>query len=125
MLASPYTWLPEHTKREEWVGGFKKDGESFTTLDGLKAMLGANFRLLGDPESVPFVIRETRRKFQHSLVRSHPLGAHLIAGDRSRRQPFTCSPHSLDSGDSHHQRPARTSSPGAMARVQGAQPMLG
>jgi len=30
-------------------------------------MLGANFRLLGDPESVPFVIRETRRKFQHSL----------------------------------------------------------
>jgi putative 4-mercaptohistidine N1-methyltranferase len=67
MLASPYTWLPEHTKREEWIGGFKKDGESFTTLDGLKAMLGGRFRLLGGPQSVPFVIRETRRKFQHTL----------------------------------------------------------
>ena len=36
-----------------------------------------------------------------------------------------CSPHSLCSGFSHHQRPARTSSPGATARVHGAQPMLG
>ena len=67
LIASPYTWLPEHTKREEWVGGFKKDGENFTTLDGLKAMLGAHFRLLREPVSVPFVIRETKRKFQHTL----------------------------------------------------------
>lgn len=67
LLASPYTWLTEHTKREEWIGGFKKDGENFTTLDGLKAVLGAHFRLVRGPGSVPFVIRETRRKFQHSL----------------------------------------------------------
>ena len=67
LIASPYTWLPEHTKREEWIGGFKKDGENFTTLDGLKAMLGAHFRLLREPVSVPFVIRETKRKFQHTL----------------------------------------------------------
>ena len=67
MLTSPYTWLPEHTKREEWIGGFKKDGENFTTLDGLKALLGKHFRLVREPESVPFVIRETRRKFQHTL----------------------------------------------------------
>ena len=67
LIASPYTWLPEHTKREEWVGGFKKDGENFTTLDGLKAMLGAHFRLLREPVSAPFVIRETKRKFQHTL----------------------------------------------------------
>jgi len=67
LIASPYTWLPEHTKREEWVGGFKKDGESYTTLDGLKAMLGAHFRLIRGPLEVPFVIRETRRKFQHTL----------------------------------------------------------
>ena len=36
-----------------------------------------------------------------------------------------CSPHSLCSGFSHHQRPARMSSPGSTARVQAAQPMLG
>ena len=68
ILASPYTWLEEYTKREEWLGGYKDgSGENFTTLDGLKAVLGAHFELLGEPEDVPFVIRETRRKFQHTL----------------------------------------------------------
>jgi phosphoadenosine phosphosulfate reductase len=38
----------------------------------------------------------------------------------------TCKPHSFAvSFSSHHQRPARKSSPRLMARVQGAQPMLG
>jgi len=37
----------------------------------------------------------------------------------------TCRPHSLALSCSHHQRPARKSSPTLMARVQGAQPMLG
>lgn len=67
MLTSPYTWLTEHTPREEWIGGFKKDGESFTTLDGLQAHLGKHFRLIKGPQEVPFVIRETKRKFQHTL----------------------------------------------------------
>ena len=67
LIASPCTWLPEHTKREAWVGGFKKDGENFTTLDGLKLMLGKHFRPIRGPLSVPFVIRETKRKFQHTL----------------------------------------------------------
>ena len=67
LIASPYTWLLEHTRREEWVGGFKKNAENFTTLDGLKEMLGGHFRLMQAPLDVPFVIRETRRKFQHSI----------------------------------------------------------
>lgn len=67
LIASPYTWLEEHTKREDWVGGFKKNAENFTTLDGLKEQLGKHFRLIAAPVDVPFVIRETKRKFQHSL----------------------------------------------------------
>lgn len=67
LIASPYTWLEEHTPRDEWIGGFKQAGESFTTLNGLKATLGKHFRLIQGPIEVPFVIRETRRKFQHSL----------------------------------------------------------
>lgn len=67
MLASPYTWLEEHTEKEHWLGGFKKDGESFTTLDGLKAILEPHFELIRAPEDIPFVIRETSRKFQHTL----------------------------------------------------------
>lgn len=67
MITSPYTWLEEHTRHEDWIGGFKKDGESYTTLDGLKDLLGKHFRLVQPPQDVPFVIRETRRKFQHTL----------------------------------------------------------
>lgn len=66
VLASPYTWLEEHTPREQWVGGFKKDGENYTTLDGLQDMLGKHFRRVGESTKVEFVIRETRHKFQHS-----------------------------------------------------------
>jgi len=67
LIASPYTWLEDHTKREEWIGGFKQNAENFTTLDGLKELLAPHFRLIEAPVDVPFVIRETRRKFQHSV----------------------------------------------------------
>ena len=67
LIASPYTWLEEHTPRASWLGGFKRDAENHTTLDGLKERLAPHFRLLGEPADVPFVIRETRRKFQHTL----------------------------------------------------------
>ncbi|KQT41189.1 MULTISPECIES: 5-histidylcysteine sulfoxide synthase [unclassified Methylophilus] len=67
MLSSPYTWLEEHTPREEWIGGYKKDGENVTTLDGLKAILGEHFTLMQPPADIPFVIRETNHKFQHTL----------------------------------------------------------
>lgn len=67
VIASPYTWLEEYTPKEHWVGGFKKDGEDFSTFDGLKELLAPHFRLLFEPWSLPFVIRETRNKFQHSF----------------------------------------------------------
>lgn len=51
------------------------------------------------------------------------LGASVHAGAPS--VVFTCRPHSLRLLVSHHQRPARKSSPRLMARVQGAQPTLG
>jgi putative 4-mercaptohistidine N1-methyltranferase len=67
MITTPCTWLEEHTKHDEWIGGFKLNGEPYTTLDGLKEILGVHFRLVHGPVEVPFVIRETRRKFQHTL----------------------------------------------------------
>ena len=67
MITSPYTWLEEHTPRAEWIGGYKQDGENVTTLDGLKALLGHHFKLMQAPVEIPFVIRETRHKFQHTL----------------------------------------------------------
>ncbi|MES2661677.1 MAG: 5-histidylcysteine sulfoxide synthase [Pseudomonadota bacterium] len=68
MITSPYTWLETHTRPEHWLGGFKKDGENVTTLDTMKMILAKHFRLINQPKDVPFVIRETRRKFQHSIA---------------------------------------------------------
>jgi len=67
LIASPYTWLEEFTPRDNWLGGFKKDGEPVTTLDGLHEHLDSNFELQGSPIKVPFIIRETRHKHQHTL----------------------------------------------------------
>jgi putative 4-mercaptohistidine N1-methyltranferase len=67
ILTSPYTWLEEFTPKEKWLGGFKRNGEDFTTLDGLKEVLGMHFDLV-DTRDVPFVIKETARKHQHTIA---------------------------------------------------------
>jgi len=67
LLASPYTWLEEYTKKANWVGGIRKAGEPYTTLEGLHELLEPRFKRLGEAQEVEFVIRETARKFQHSV----------------------------------------------------------
>lgn len=67
-LTSPYTWLEEFTPKENWIGGFKADtGENYTTLEGLAELLAPEFTLIQEPVDIPFVIRETARKYQHTL----------------------------------------------------------
>jgi 5-histidylcysteine sulfoxide synthase/putative 4-mercaptohistidine N1-methyltranferase len=68
VIISPYTWLEEFTKKDEWLGGYKDAGENVTSLEGLNSALAPRFRLLGEPRDIPFVIRETRRKFQHTIA---------------------------------------------------------
>jgi 5-histidylcysteine sulfoxide synthase/putative 4-mercaptohistidine N1-methyltranferase len=67
VIASPYTWLEEFTPKEKWLGGFKQDGEPVSTLDGLHRYLDTHFTLTAAPIKLPFVIRETMHKYQHSL----------------------------------------------------------
>ena len=66
VITSPYTWLEEYTDKANWLGGIKVNGENFTTLDGLTETLIPHFELVAVKE-IPFVIRETKRKFQHSI----------------------------------------------------------
>ena len=65
VITSPYTWLEEFTPRENWLGGF----EGATTLDGLRAALGASFDLVRTKD-LPFLIREHARKFQLSIAQA-------------------------------------------------------
>ena len=60
VVASPYTWRPEYTAVEEWLGGFLKvvnmlgsyskrvlqDAENHFTVDGLKEALSPELELL-------------------------------------------------------------------------------
>jgi 5-histidylcysteine sulfoxide synthase/putative 4-mercaptohistidine N1-methyltranferase len=67
VLTSPYTWLEEYTEKARWLGGYRRDGEPVFTFEGLKELLSPHFSLIAEPGDVPFVLRETRRKFQHTL----------------------------------------------------------
>lgn len=67
VLTSPYTWLEEYTQKKFWIGGYvDENGYEVSTLEGLTKLLEANFELIAT-EDVPFVIRETARKFQHTI----------------------------------------------------------
>ena len=66
VIASPYTWLESYTPKHRWLGGIKVNGENHTTLDGLTESLIKQFELVSVKE-LPFVIRETKRKFQHTI----------------------------------------------------------
>ena len=68
VITSPYTWLEEFTKKDKWLGGFRKAGEPCMTLDALRDLLRPHFVMLDAPKNVEFVIRETRRKFQHTVA---------------------------------------------------------
>jgi 5-histidylcysteine sulfoxide synthase/putative 4-mercaptohistidine N1-methyltranferase len=67
ILTSPYTWQEESTPKEKWIGGYKRDGENVTTLQGLEEILGNDFTLL-ETRDVPFVIQETARKHQYTIA---------------------------------------------------------
>lgn len=67
VLTSPYTWMEEYTAKEFWIGGYyDPEGNEVSTIDGLKAILNEYFDLVGI-EDIPFVIRETPRKYQYTL----------------------------------------------------------
>jgi 5-histidylcysteine sulfoxide synthase/putative 4-mercaptohistidine N1-methyltranferase len=67
VLTSPYTWLEEYTPRDKWIGGRREHGEPLDTFTGIERILCPRFTIEHRAE-IPFVIRETARKHQHSLA---------------------------------------------------------
>jgi putative 4-mercaptohistidine N1-methyltranferase len=67
VVTSPYTWLEEFTPRENWLGGFVRNGKEVRTLDTLKEILCPHFDFSGWMH-LPFLIREHVRKFQWSVA---------------------------------------------------------
>ena len=68
VISSPYTLLEEYTPKSNWIGGLQESGDTRTVLQGMRTVLAPHFQLVQAPMDVPFVIRETSRKFQHSIA---------------------------------------------------------
>ncbi|ASK78734.1 SAM-dependent methyltransferase [Paraphotobacterium marinum] len=69
VLASPYTWLEDFTDKKDWLGGYTNEyGEQVSSFFEIKNLLQHHFILIKEPEKIPFVIRETSNKFQHSYT---------------------------------------------------------
>ena len=63
IITSPYTWLEEHTPRENWLGGFERDGQRVRTQETLQEILAPDFEFRSRRD-FPFLIREHERKSQ-------------------------------------------------------------
>jgi len=66
VLNSPFTWMADYTDPQEWIGG-RKDGDDSATE--LKRLLEDHFEFV-DERAMPFLIRETERKYQLTFAHS-------------------------------------------------------
>ncbi|MBE2204735.1 MAG: putative 4-mercaptohistidine N1-methyltransferase [Chthoniobacterales bacterium] len=70
LLTTPFSWLPEYTERDQWIGGTEAFGPSW---EALCELLEPDFELCLTKD-MPFLIREHGRKFQYGI----PLGSRWI-----------------------------------------------
>jgi putative 4-mercaptohistidine N1-methyltranferase len=68
VISSPYTLLAEFTPRENWLSEHTQDAGYVNAFQAMRKILEPDLRLLQAPVDVPFVIRETARKFQHTIA---------------------------------------------------------
>ena len=67
VITSPYTWQESSTKKEFWLGGYEDEhGNKMKTIDTLKRILADKFELIAT-QDLEFVIKETARKYQHTI----------------------------------------------------------
>lgn len=62
-IADSYAYDPAITLPENRIGGFRKDGEPFSSLDGLKQTLGCHFELLCPPQELLQTLRQSEREY--------------------------------------------------------------
>jgi len=67
VITSPYTWQESSTNKEFWLGGYSdENGKEIKTIDALKTILADKYELV-HLQDLEFVIKETARKYQHTL----------------------------------------------------------
>ncbi|MDD2384720.1 MAG: 5-histidylcysteine sulfoxide synthase [Sulfurospirillaceae bacterium] len=62
VVASSYDWNESKTPRVKWLGGFKKNGEKYSTFEALREILSKDFESIGVPCEVQSIWHENKRK---------------------------------------------------------------
>lgn len=61
LIASTYEWEINRVERKHWPGGYKLDGEPFTSFEGIRQILSENFELENEPFDLIQTIRKSSR----------------------------------------------------------------
>ena len=67
IIASTYEWDENRTKRENWLGAYKKDGEPLTSFEGMKAILETNFSMLTNPVDILLSVKKSSRLTENRI----------------------------------------------------------
>lgn len=68
IVTSSYDWKKEITPRENWIGGFKEDGEPVTSLEGLQKYLNNHFSLEQNPIDLVYDVKRSSRITESRIV---------------------------------------------------------
>ena len=71
VIATPFTWLPEFTEPENWIGGnIDEQGNEVGCFSALNDIMESNnFKLIDRVDGgIPFFMRDTKRKFHYCIA---------------------------------------------------------
>jgi len=68
ILGSTYQWNDKVCPKENWLGGFKKDGEPVQSIDGISNILNKEFKLQKKPFNLTYPIRKSSRDYDIKLT---------------------------------------------------------
>jgi len=63
LLTSPFTWLPEFTAEDRWLGGFSRNGDPVRGIETVRARFAKDFSIDGE-RRLPFFIPHHARSGQ-------------------------------------------------------------
>ncbi len=67
VISDDWNWQEEQTLKENWLGGFRKDGEPYSSQDAVQEILGDNFELHSTPRDIWQVQPLSERSFEQRL----------------------------------------------------------
>jgi len=68
VIADSYNWDITQMQPENWIGGIRKDGEPYTTLEGISDILQTHFNRLSDIGEIPRYLKRNNRNFDVALA---------------------------------------------------------